>query len=362
MGCGTADPGWVYGGTSQNNYSSGGYGEYNGGHVFVCRPGVSVRNLWRPVKSQRNIHSITSFAKPGPVGWICAGTGPDSTYLGLRCGGDCEQAAWDSITVDSTSGDKPWVSGLCRVGSGLGYDTVFGTVCDVDDADSASVFRFMWNENPSWHFIGRLRGGEYRAGPMVARSDRTTYFCSVLDSSSVEVPRFYRWTSRGWNPGKSGLGFNPEFWVCQNSDFDRFRSLAVAGADEVYIGTGGTIAHVLEFTPNAALGGQCSKHEPAQIRIEQTNLLLTAYPNPCRGEVQVAYSVPGGNCPRIVLGIHDTAGRAVRTLMDGPNTTSSGIRLWDGADESGKPVPAGVYLCTLTAGGLSRTEKVTLLK
>jgi hypothetical protein len=365
MGCGVKDPDWVYGATSQKDYYIGGYGAANGGRVFVFKPeSTLVRDLGRPASSQRNIHAMTNFIRPGPIGWICPGTGPDSTYVGVRCGGDCDQAVWDTVTEWPHSGDAPWVSGLCRTSD----DSVFGTTCDVGANDSAVVFLFIWGDTPQMTLMGYLRTGERRAGPMTT-GDGKIYFCSVHGSGANEEPRFYRWTNRGlWNPGQPGSGVDPEYWsyVDQNSDISRYRALAYAGNGEVYIGTGGANpgekARLLKFHPTALLQRSSSNDEPDRSGVNRGEVLLAVYPNPCRGEAQVAYSIPGQACPLIDLTIHDMAGRKVRKLIQGNGTVSSGIGLWDGLDDSGRRVPAGIYFCTMTASGLSRTQKLTFLR
>jgi hypothetical protein len=366
MGPGVKDHDWVYGGTSQKGYYSGGYGEYNGGHVFVFKPeSTLIRNLGRPAESQRNIYAITGFIKPGHIGWMCPGTGPDSTYVGVRCGGDCDQAEWDSFTVWPHSGSAPWVSGLCNTDS----DSVYGITCDVALGDSSLVFLFIWGGNPDSMYKGKLFDAEYRAGPMVAGSDGNVYFNSISRLGGQDTPRFYRWSNRigAWSPG-SGINNNPRYWtyVDQNGDITRYRSLAYAGNGYVYIGTGNKSstkrAHLLKFVPGLALGGHRSGQELTQRDRRGDTAILQIYPNPCRGEAQVAYSIPGEACASLELKVHDTAGRTVRTLTNGQARASSGIALWDGLDECGGSVPAGTYFCTLSAGALSRTEKLTLLK
>jgi hypothetical protein len=71
----------------------------------------------------------------------------------------------------------------------------------------------------------------------------------------------------------------------------------------------------------------------------QTATLLQNSPNPFRSTTTISMVVPAGT-GLSRLSIFDQAGRAVRTfaLKAGSNSF-----LWDGKDESGKPVPSGVY-------------------
>ena len=65
-----------------------------------------------------------------------------------------------------------------------------------------------------------------------------------------------------------------------------------------------------------------------------------------------------------VLRIYDASGRLARTLDDGARPRAAGEHLatWDGRDDLGRPLPAGVYLCRLQAGGRSASGKLILLK
>jgi flagellar hook assembly protein FlgD len=63
---------------------------------------------------------------------------------------------------------------------------------------------------------------------------------------------------------------------------------------------------------------------------------------------------------RLVL--HDVSGRLVRTLVEG--TRSAGVHRveWDGRDDGGRRLAAGVYLARLEGAGEVRTRKVVLAR
>jgi len=82
--------------------------------------------------------------------------------------------------------------------------------------------------------------------------------------------------------------------------------------------------------------------------------------NPFIGEVAVELSMPVGGDVR--LGVYDVAGRRVRTLFGGWMDAGSGAVAWDGRDEIGREVGAGVYLFRLEASGRTVTETGVLLK
>jgi hypothetical protein len=79
-------------------------------------------------------------------------------------------------------------------------------------------------------------------------------------------------------------------------------------------------------------------------------MLLGTYPNPFVPATRIAYAVPDGDVHRTVLRIFDARGRLVRAF--GRENEAPGFHelVWDGTDEAGKPVSAGVYFYTLRLG------------
>jgi len=64
--------------------------------------------------------------------------------------------------------------------------------------------------------------------------------------------------------------------------------------------------------------------------------VVRAYPNPFRSAVTIEH---GGAAS---VAIHDVAGRRVRTIRTGA-AGAPGSVTWDGRDDAGRPLPAGVY-------------------
>ena len=86
---------------------------------------------------------------------------------------------------------------------------------------------------------------------------------------------------------------------------------------------------------------------------------LALAPNPCAGRATITCANVSAGPLRIA--IHDVAGRRVRVLHD---DSSGAVRhlAWDGLDEKGRALPAGVYLVSVaTPGRLPASGRLLLL-
>ena len=60
--------------------------------------------------------------------------------------------------------------------------------------------------------------------------------------------------------------------------------------------------------------------------------------------------------------VHDAAGRLVRTLVDGVQPPGTHSATWDGRNERGEPVAAGVYLCRFALDRERCAKRIVLLR
>lgn len=60
------------------------------------------------------------------------------------------------------------------------------------------------------------------------------------------------------------------------------------------------------------------------------------------GTAKIGYQL-GANASRVVIGIHDNAGKLVRQIEAGAQSAGERIVIWDGKDSSGRQVAAGLY-------------------
>lgn len=95
--------------------------------------------------------------------------------------------------------------------------------------------------------------------------------------------------------------------------------------------------------------------EPSPIA---TDGFRGAYPNPFPGRVGLLFwlTAPGD----VVVDVFDLAGRHVRALARRGAPAGEQLLAWDGSDNDGKPLPAGLYLARYRAGG--REGRIRLVK
>jgi beta-glucanase (GH16 family) len=89
--------------------------------------------------------------------------------------------------------------------------------------------------------------------------------------------------------------------------------------------------------------------------------LHPCYPNPFNPITTLSYDLPA---PAAVnLAVYNVAGKLVKTLIGG-ETVGAGRHetIWNGRDETGRVVAAGVYFYRLDAAGFSETRRMTLVK
>jgi hypothetical protein len=83
-------------------------------------------------------------------------------------------------------------------------------------------------------------------------------------------------------------------------------------------------------------------------------------PNPFNPSTTIAFELPSAQL--IKLDIYDLTGRHVRALFRGWYGHGQHSVAWDGRDQEGAPLAAGLYFCRLQLAGQHFTHKMTLVK
>ena len=94
--------------------------------------------------------------------------------------------------------------------------------------------------------------------------------------------------------------------------------------------------------------------------IPETFALYANYPNPFNPTTTISYDLP--EQAQVTLGIYDLLGKQIKTLVNQSQDAGNKIAMWNGTDNLGRQVSAGVYLYQIEAGEFSQTRKMLLLK
>ncbi|MDZ7344022.1 MAG: GDSL-type esterase/lipase family protein [candidate division KSB1 bacterium] len=126
------------------------------------------------------------------------------------------------------------------------------------------------------------------------------------------------------------------------------------------------------FQIDSAVGVSDANQNPLPTEFK----LIGNYPNPVRvsnfssgslpanDEVPLAtrivYQLPQPS--RVKLALYDLLGREVMTLVDGEQEAGMHQAVWNSRDKTGRLLPAGIYIYTLTAGPYRSVKKLLLLR
>jgi hypothetical protein len=88
--------------------------------------------------------------------------------------------------------------------------------------------------------------------------------------------------------------------------------------------------------------------------------LYQNYPNPARDETVIKYTLPGA-C-EVELVVYDLSGRRVSTVVREAREAGVHEETYALADDSGRPLPAGVYFYRLSAGTDAATRKMVVAR
>lgn len=87
---------------------------------------------------------------------------------------------------------------------------------------------------------------------------------------------------------------------------------------------------------------------------------LNVSPNPAPGDMMISFSRDSGRS--YDLSVFDLRGRRVRNMSRGNAEEGNGAMVFDGRDDSGHQLPAGIYFVHLNSGGRTLTKKVVLTR
>jgi glucose/arabinose dehydrogenase len=271
-------------------------------------------------------------------------------------------------------------------------DPANGTLfaCDVGEADFEEINEVGPGQNFGWPYReGNLvisrpgcpepPGKSYRS-PMFSMN-RSTSLTAIVGAG------IYRWPMAGtanWPGSYQGLVFYSEYYsgflrrlvrngttwgpapvVAGQPNANDWGTGLVAAVDFL-VGPDGSLWWLGQF--NSSLTGSTGSlnrirftGSPVDAPIgRMMEASLSGAPNPFRSSADVWFRL-AERAP-VTLTVHDLAGRRVRELLRGTAEAGDTRVTWDGRDDSGLSVPAGLYFVRLDRGRSVETTRLLHLK
>ena len=91
-------------------------------------------------------------------------------------------------------------------------------------------------------------------------------------------------------------------------------------------------------------------------------LMICSFLNPFRSGAETVFRFSVDGTGSVTLAVFDAAGRRVRNLLQRDIPAGTYYIRWDGMDDLGAAVPAGVYLYTLVCGGERQSNRLVVMK
>jgi uncharacterized delta-60 repeat protein len=169
----------------------------------------------------------------------------------------------------------------------------------------------------------------------------------------------------GWAQFSTRNVFNP---ILGTTDFvgsgDAARAVAFAGssrivaaATQTFNGDANFALAAFETSPGPPVdAGDSEPETSASLGFR----LHAVAPNPVVARGLVRFDLAQARSVR--LRVFDVAGRVTRTLVDGALAAGPHRRIWDGNDDDGRAVAAGIYFLRLDAGPLHTQQKVVVVR
>ena len=220
---------------------------------------------------------------------------------------------------------------------------------------SGSDYRVALFDGQIWEYLAGDFDGPIQA--ITWHQDRLVVagyfsFVGTLNSRGIAV-----WTGSIW--GKLGSGLSD--WVSYARIVDM-----VSTSHGLYVSGGMMTAGEHRTSGLALWTGDLRlitgvSRVPDNVGRASNTFRLHAVPNPFNPQTTIAFDLPKQTA--VSLRIFDVSGRLVRALIDGEvYGQGRGEVTWNGRDNNGRQVAAGVYFYRLDVGEYSETKRMALVK
>ena len=165
-----------------------------------------------------------------------------------------------------------------------------------------------------------------------------SYFVSWTSGTPDQYPESWWWMNHGQNV----LALTYEDMNCDQAGLYDSTANAIVRGIINYLG--------LDFTGISEEKGS----------ILSGFVLKQNYPNPFNSFTTIQYSLHQED--KVTLILYDLKGSQIKTLINDRQIPGVKTLMWNGKNDAGKPVPAGIYLYTMASGNIITTRKLIFLK
>jgi hypothetical protein len=278
--------------------------------------------VWDPqlVDAQTFESNNGGFTGSGQWQWgTPTGPGPHSGYSGAKC--------WKT-NLSGYYGTYQWMNLDSPAYDFAGADTLLLSfhhwywIDAYQDGGNVQVW-----QNGSWHIVEPVGGYDYHFIPVLESGPGYTGSSDGWQDAVFDITAYRSASTRvrfRFASGPTGIGPG---WLIDDVAFD-----TNAGTQSV------------ELAPTPGPGLRLAR--PA--------------PSPALGDARIGFRLPSDAAVR--LSVLDAGGRRVRALREGAMAAGEHAIAWDGRDDAGETVAAGVYYVRLEALGRSETRAIVRLR
>jgi len=201
--------------------------------------------------------------------------------------------------------------------------------------------------------------------PGYIRRDHTIY---TYDSSGNRLSTTIEWGYKGYQ-----LDVKYQNFVSYNSHGDRTESMTLennSGADSLlnwdYYSNGNLRSKTIKYNIEDTLSWVFyekevySWRENGTSKIIRDNPIFHSYPNPFNANTSIVYDILHDGRTKVT--IMNILGQEIATLVDEEKLSGIYKTFWNGTNDAGVAVSAGMYFCYIQAGKYSGSLKILLLK
>jgi hypothetical protein len=324
---------------------------------LIAIPVLSVFLLFTTSISAQTVTIGQLGALPGPVDltaegnldWAFCGLVDDANQL-IRMDGD-------PLIVITPLHDNPNPDGDTGVENVWSDDTPFGNPFSWTNGTPVATGT---DEENSWWMAGVGNGFEITAPVSPSERVLTGYhgiwYAKIRVIISIDGEIFHDFTVEGRDL-EAEDGNVDKYWVAYSGSAGsvlKVEWLILENLDEAWGGWGNGPLRAVTLSGVESLGTDDSDIVPSLYSLSQN------YPNPFNPTTTFDFSLEAAG--PVNMAVYDLAGHKVRTLVDASMSPGTHSVTWDGRNDAGIQLSAGVYFYRMTAGTTTLTKKMMLMK